>query len=163
MTVADPEEGPGGPPPLIFRRNWGPKGGKTIFLRPPPPPPVISRSGSGTEWLHILGGLQWFMISLEMVGCISTSCELSDWQNCFSFSKVYEKHWKNKLSRCSSSIDDYNTWYTTQSNRWFSRGPARWEMLFASWRDSLEHYSPEGKCCGIVRVFTTYLILEWMQ
>ena len=31
-AVADPEEGHGGPgSPLIFKPNWGPKGGKKIF------------------------------------------------------------------------------------------------------------------------------------
>ena len=29
--------GPGGPAPLIFRRNWGPKGRKKNFRLPPPP------------------------------------------------------------------------------------------------------------------------------
>ena len=38
--MADPGE-----PPLIFRSNWGPKGGKKILWRHPPP--LISRSGSG--------------------------------------------------------------------------------------------------------------------
>ena len=42
-SVADSEEGPGGPPPLIFRPNWGPKGRKKSFLEtatPSPPPPI---------------------------------------------------------------------------------------------------------------------------
>ena len=54
--MADPGEGPGGPGPLIFRPNGGPK---LIFWRPgsplipesgrpPPPPPLISTSGSDT-------------------------------------------------------------------------------------------------------------------
>ena len=29
--VADLREGPGGPPPVIFRLNWGPKGRKSFF------------------------------------------------------------------------------------------------------------------------------------
>ena len=29
----------GGPPPLIFRPNWGPRGRKNFFWRLPPPPP----------------------------------------------------------------------------------------------------------------------------
>ena len=37
ITVADPGEGPGGPPPLSFGPKWGPKGAK-LFSRPPPPP-----------------------------------------------------------------------------------------------------------------------------
>lgn len=44
------------PPPLIFRQNWGPKGGKIFWgehpptLTPLPPPPfLIWRSGSATE------------------------------------------------------------------------------------------------------------------
>ena len=39
VVVADPGEGPGGPgppPPLVFRSNWGPKGRKIFFWRPPP-------------------------------------------------------------------------------------------------------------------------------
>ena len=35
---------PGGPPPLIFRPNWGPKDRKNLFWRPrapPPPPPFV--------------------------------------------------------------------------------------------------------------------------
>ena len=35
-AVADPAEGTGGPALLIFRPNWGPKGGKK-YLRPPHP------------------------------------------------------------------------------------------------------------------------------
>ena len=51
--------GPGSP--LIFRPNWGPKGGKKFFWRPAPhfskglddpthtpPPPIISRFGAST-------------------------------------------------------------------------------------------------------------------
>ena len=56
-AVADPEEGPGGPgSPLIFKPNWGPKGGKKIFWDQdplfqglddrPPPRPLIWKSGS---------------------------------------------------------------------------------------------------------------------
>ena len=61
LTVANPGEGSGGPSPLIFRPNWGPKG-KKIFWRPPPPiisgfgwpgtplpTPLIWRSGSATD------------------------------------------------------------------------------------------------------------------
>ena len=57
MAVEDPEEGPGGPGPRIFRPNWGLKGRKKFFCRPPPPPYLrvwmtspllISRSGSCT-------------------------------------------------------------------------------------------------------------------
>ena len=53
-AVADPEEGPGGPgSPLIFKPNWGPKGGKKIFwdqdplfqgLDDRPLPPALSES-----------------------------------------------------------------------------------------------------------------------
>ena len=56
-AVADPEEGPGGPgSPLIFKPNWGPKGGKKNFWDQdplfqglddrPPPRPLIWKSGS---------------------------------------------------------------------------------------------------------------------
>ena len=40
ITVADPEEGPGGldPTPLVFRPNWGPKGRNIFFLRLVLPP-----------------------------------------------------------------------------------------------------------------------------
>ena len=31
----------GPPPPIIFRRNWGPKGRKYIFFKPPPSPPYL--------------------------------------------------------------------------------------------------------------------------
>ena len=55
--------GTGGPPPLIFRPNWGPKNRNFFFLgdRPPPPlpkglddlhppsSPLISGSGSGID------------------------------------------------------------------------------------------------------------------
>ena len=37
MSVADLGEKPGGPAPLIFRPNWGPKGRKQNLGRPPPP------------------------------------------------------------------------------------------------------------------------------
>ena len=36
--VADPGVGPGGPPPLTFIPNWGPKGRKHFFGDCPPPP-----------------------------------------------------------------------------------------------------------------------------
>ena len=37
ISVADPEDGPGGtPPPFIFRLKWGPKGRKIFFENPPP-------------------------------------------------------------------------------------------------------------------------------
>ena len=36
LAVAYPGEAP--PPPLIFRRNWGPKGRKYFFSNHPPPP-----------------------------------------------------------------------------------------------------------------------------
>ena len=47
-SVVDPGEWPRwpGPPTLISRRNWGPKGRKKFFWRPGPP--VISRPGSAT-------------------------------------------------------------------------------------------------------------------
>ena len=35
-AVADPEEGPRGPAPLIVRVNWGPKGQKNFFETPTP-------------------------------------------------------------------------------------------------------------------------------
>ena len=46
-SLADPGEGPGEPPPLIFRPNWGLKGQKEFF-GDRASPPFISRSVSGT-------------------------------------------------------------------------------------------------------------------
>ena len=37
LAVADPVEGPAGPPPHIFRPKWGPKGWKNFFGAGPPP------------------------------------------------------------------------------------------------------------------------------
>ena len=39
VAVPGGRGGPGGPPPLIFRPNWGPKDRKNLFWRPHPPPP----------------------------------------------------------------------------------------------------------------------------
>ena len=33
--------GPGGPSPLVFRPNWGPRGRKSFFCDHPPPPPYL--------------------------------------------------------------------------------------------------------------------------
>ena len=54
----------GAPHPLIFRPNWGSKGGKNFFGDLPPrlskglddrptPSPLISRYGSGTAWCYL--------------------------------------------------------------------------------------------------------------
>jgi len=54
------ERDPGGPPPIILKANWDPKGRKKIFLETAPPfskglddrstpPPLISGSGAGTD------------------------------------------------------------------------------------------------------------------
>ena len=65
-SVADPEEGPGGPGPHpYFQTKMGPEGPKKFFLDidPPPPssqgladraPPLICRSGSATvSYVHL--------------------------------------------------------------------------------------------------------------
>ena len=41
LSDAEPGEKPGGPPLLIFRPKWGPKGRKNFFGRPFPPPPNL--------------------------------------------------------------------------------------------------------------------------
>ena len=56
-AVADPEERPRGPAPLIVRVNWGPKGQKNFFETPPPlisgsgwPPPSLSEGLDPPLW-----------------------------------------------------------------------------------------------------------------
>ena len=45
QAVAHPGEVPGGPPPLIFKPNWGPKGRQKCFETAPRPPPPAPLSG----------------------------------------------------------------------------------------------------------------------
>ena len=40
-------------PPLIFRRNWGPKGRKYIFFKPPPSPPYLRFWMTGPPYLKV--------------------------------------------------------------------------------------------------------------
>lgn len=56
-AVADPEERPRGPAPLIVRVNWGPKAQKNFFETPPPlisgsgwPPPSLSEGLDPPLW-----------------------------------------------------------------------------------------------------------------
>ena len=53
------------PPPLIFRRNWGPKGRKYLFSNNPPPPPYLRVWMTGPE---LSVGLD---LPLLWVACIS--------------------------------------------------------------------------------------------
>ena len=71
IAVVDLGEGPGGarPPPLIFRPNWGPKGGKNFMETGPPPylriwitgPPLFWRSGSAT------GSIPYMLVFFKMI------------------------------------------------------------------------------------------------
>ena len=44
--------GPGGPPPLVFRPNWGPRGRKSFFCDRPPPPPLSGGLDAPLVWTH---------------------------------------------------------------------------------------------------------------
>ena len=56
LSDAEPGEKPGGPPLLIFRPKWGPKGRKNFFGRPFPP---LLISGSGWPPPSLISGSGW--------------------------------------------------------------------------------------------------------
>ena len=77
--MADPDEGPGGSAPLIFRTKLRPEGPKKNFLETGPPTylrvwatapggqapaPFIAGSGSGTERGYVTGNLQIYVHSV---------------------------------------------------------------------------------------------------
>ena len=78
VILHQPVADPGEVPPVIFRPNWGPKGGKIFFWRPPPPqrplPPPLSQ---GLDPALPMTWIQPF-IDQERLSCFFLSIWLID-------------------------------------------------------------------------------------
>ena len=103
----------GPPPPLIFRRNWGPKGRKYFFSNHPPPPlisglddraPLIWRSGSAAALNRLYQLLKGKTIII-MHACLS----LPGKRTCTMLARVQQSYETRSYDFKIKYWDDFDT------------------------------------------------------